>query len=61
MKIVLLKEVQNLGHVGDVKDVSEGYARNFLLKKGLARHATDKGVENLKTADKKKLSYICRL
>lgn len=40
MKVVLLDNVRGIGQVGDVKDVSDGYARNFLLRKGLARAAT---------------------
>lgn len=40
MKIILLQDVKNLGRVGDIKDVSEGYAQNFLLPKKLAGVAT---------------------
>ena len=40
MKVVLLEDVQALGRAGDVKDVSDGYARNFLLPKNLAVVAT---------------------
>lgn len=40
MKIILLKEVQGFGHVGETKEVSDGYARNFLIPKGLAAMAT---------------------
>lgn len=32
----MLKEVKNLGHKGEVKNVADGYARNFLIPKGLA-------------------------
>ncbi len=39
MKIVLLKEVQGLGHIGEIKEVKEGYARNFLIPKNLAQAA----------------------
>lgn len=45
MKVVLLQDVKAQGKKGDVIDVSEGYARNFLLPKGLAKEAT-KGLLN---------------
>lgn len=35
MKVILQKDIQNLGDAGDVKDVADGYARNFLLPKKL--------------------------
>lgn len=40
MKIILLQDVKGQGKKGDVVDVNEGYARNFLIKKGLAEIAT---------------------
>lgn len=40
MKLVLTQDVVKLGKVGDVKDVADGYARNFLLPRGLAVEAT---------------------
>jgi len=40
MKVLLLKDVYNLGRAGDVKKVADGYGRNFLLPKGLAVLAT---------------------
>jgi large subunit ribosomal protein L9 len=36
MKVILAKDVETLGHKGDVVDVSDGYARNFLVPKGVA-------------------------
>lgn len=40
MKIILLTEVKNLGKQGEIKEVAEGYARNFLLARKLADVAT---------------------
>src|SRR5438552_19102872 len=40
MRVILKTEVKGLGRVGDVKDVAVGYARNYLLPKGLAIEAT---------------------
>jgi len=40
MKVVLLKDVPNIGKTGQVKEVPDGYARNYLLKSGLASPAT---------------------
>lgn len=40
MRVVLKKEVQGLGRPGDVKDVADGYAQNFLLPRGLASEAS---------------------
>ena len=49
MKVLLTKDVYKLGRAGDVKKVADGYARNFLMPKGLAVLATQ---GTLKTADR---------
>ena len=46
MQVILKKEVQNLGEVGDVVNVKDGYARNFLLPNGSAEIATKGALEN---------------
>jgi len=40
MRVILKREVAGLGRPGDVKDVADGYAQNFLLPRGLAIEAT---------------------
>lgn len=46
MKVILLANVPKLGRAHELKDVSDGYARNFLLPKKLARPATAGAVAN---------------
>jgi large subunit ribosomal protein L9 len=41
MQIILLEKVVNLGSLGDVVRVKDGYARNYLIPEGMARRATD--------------------
>jgi large subunit ribosomal protein L9 len=40
MEVILLQDVNDLGRAGEVKRVSDGYARNYLLPKGMANKAT---------------------
>jgi len=40
MKVLLIKDLKSLGKVGEIKDVKEGYGRNFLIAKGFAKLAT---------------------
>ncbi|MFN3296932.1 50S ribosomal protein L9 [Caldimonas sp.] len=45
MQIILLEKVANLGNLGDVVKVKDGYARNFLIPTGAARRATDAAIK----------------
>ena len=45
MQIILLEKLVNLGQLGDVVKVRDGYARNFLIPKGKARRATDAAIK----------------
>jgi len=47
MRVIFLKDVKGVGRTGDVKAVKDGYARNFLIPKGVARPATEANVEDL--------------
>ncbi len=47
MKVIFLKDVKGQGKKGEIKNVSEGYGRNFLIPQGLAKPASDSNVKQL--------------
>ncbi|EDL64178.1 MULTISPECIES: 50S ribosomal protein L9 [Bacillaceae] len=47
MKVIFLKDVKGKGKKGEVKNVADGYAHNFLIKQGLAVEATNSSVSQL--------------
>jgi len=51
MKVIFLKDVRGAGQHGEIKNVSDGYAHNFLLPQGLAKPATDAKVAELEAKE----------
>ncbi|MBM7601383.1 large subunit ribosomal protein L9 [Virgibacillus halotolerans] len=53
MKVIFLKDVKGKGNKGDVKNVSDGYARNYLLKNKIAEEATPGNMKALEAQKRK--------
>ena len=47
MKVILAKDIEKLGNAGDIVKVKDGYARNYLIPKGLAFTSNEKNVKEL--------------
>ncbi len=65
MKVLLIKDVKSLGKAGEVKEVKDGYGKNFLIKNNLAKQATTEVLRKhnaeLKRAEEKKQEEIKEL
>jgi len=69
VKVLLVEDIDKLGWLGDLVEVNEGYARNYLLPQGLARPATDENIRaiadekekraEVRLADRKHLEQAC--
>jgi len=59
MKVILREDVKDLGHVGELLTVKDGYARNFLLPRGLALEANLRNVKALEH-EKRKIQETVR-
>ena len=57
MKVILLKDVKSLGKKGEIVNVNDGYARNFILPKKLGIEATSKNSEK---AEERSVQYPAR-
>ena len=55
MKVIFLEDVKGKGKKGELKDVAEGYARNFLLPKKLAKEATADNLNTFKMQERPRL------
>ena len=53
MKVILIEELRGLGTRGDVVNVKDGYARNYLIPKNLAREATTGNLKSVEQERKK--------
>ena len=58
MKVLLIKDVKSLGKVGEVKEVKDGYGKNFLIGKGFAKHATPEILEQHAADEAKKAQEL---
>jgi large subunit ribosomal protein L9 len=54
MKVILLQDVKSLGKKGDLVEASDGYARNFLLPRNLAKEANSQAMNEYKNAENSK-------
>lgn len=58
MKVILNQDVKGTGKKGEIVEVNDGYARNFLLKKGLATEGT---AQNLYVAEQREKSRLAKI
>ncbi|MBI2217999.1 MAG: 50S ribosomal protein L9 [Candidatus Rokubacteria bacterium] len=61
MKVILLDDVTKVGRRGDVRDVADGYARNFLIPKKLALSATQGNLKNLEHIRRQQADKAARI
>ncbi len=54
MKVLLIKDVKSLGKKGEIKEVKDGYGKNFLIGKGFALHATNEVMKKYEAEQKRK-------
>jgi len=58
VKVILLKNVDKLGEEGEVKEVADGYARNFLIPQDLAKQATEQALREAEANAAKKSKVV---
>lgn len=61
MQVIFIKDLKGQGRVGETKEVSEGYAQNFLLKKGFAKPVTSQLIKSLKLEEEAKKNKETKL
>ncbi len=58
MKVILLQNIKGFGQIGDVKSVSDGYARNFLLPRKMAKAANENSMKEVESLKAKRIIMI---
>lgn len=61
MKVILLKSYKNLGRAGELKEVNDGYARNFLIPQKIVKVADDKSINDFKIQKKQQEKKILKI
>ncbi len=61
MKVILTKDVPSLGRAGDIKNVSDGYARNFLILKHLALPASSEALMHMQKVEQEQQGRVKKL
>jgi large subunit ribosomal protein L9 len=60
MKVLLRKNVEKLGNIGDLVEVKPGYARNYLVPHGLAVHPTEANIKAVEAERQRRLEELAR-
>lgn len=58
MKVILLQNIKGLGQIGDVKNVSDGYVRNFLLPRKMVKIATESSLKEVDSLKAKRIVMV---
>ena len=58
MKVILLENIKGFGQIGDVKNVSDGYGRNFLLPRKMAKAANENSMKEVESLKAKRVIMI---
>ncbi len=60
MKVILRRDVENLGLMGDLVNVKDGYARNFLIPRDLAYYASESAIKKLEGEKRQKAKRLAQ-
>ncbi len=58
MKVILLENIKGFGQMGDVKNVSDGYAKNFLLPRRMAKATTENSMKEVESLKEKRVIMV---